>query len=48
MTRDTLINNFTRHGKDSRPFIMPSERSINIDEKFDLLLAELLIKNGFL
>ena len=47
MTRDTLINNFTRHGKDSRPFIMPSERSINIDEKFDLLLAELLIKNGF-
>ena len=26
---------------------MPSERSINIDEKFDLLLAELLIKNGF-
>ena len=24
---------------------MPSEKSINIDEKFDLLLAELLIKN---
>lgn len=46
MTRDCIINQNSRNGKNSHPFIMPPEKSINIDEKFDLLLAELLIKNG--
>ena len=27
--------------------MMPQERSVNIDEKFDLTMVELLIKNGF-
>ncbi len=30
-------------GPDNRPYVMPSERSINIDEEYDLLLADLLI-----
>ena len=28
------------------PLIMDAKKSINIDEKFDLKIAELLIKNG--
>ena len=46
MTRDCILYQNSRNGKNCYPFIMPSEKSINIDEKFDLLLAELLIKNG--
>lgn len=46
MTRNCIINQKSRNGKNCHPFIMPPEKSINIDEKFDLLLAELLIKNG--
>ncbi|WP_061298122.1 NAD(P)-dependent oxidoreductase [Leptospira borgpetersenii] len=47
MTRDCLINKFSRHGENSRPYIMPEEKSINIDTKFDLKLAEILIKEGY-
>lgn len=47
MTRDCLIKEHSRHGKDSRPFIMDPERSVNIDETMDLLIAESMIKNGF-
>ena len=46
MTRDCIINQNSRNGKKSYPFIMPAKKSINIDEKFDLLVAELLIRNG--
>ena len=31
-------------GPDTRPYIMPEERSVNIDNETDLLLAELLIQ----
>ena len=33
-------------GDKSFPLIMPQNKSINIDEKFDLEMASLLIKNG--
>jgi len=46
MTVKTLLKDVSRSGKISRPFEMPEERSINIDNKFDLLLAKLLIENG--
>jgi CMP-N,N'-diacetyllegionaminic acid synthase len=35
---DTLI------GADARPYIMPEERSVNIDNEIDLLMADLLLK----
>ena len=46
MKRATLFKHKNRNGRDSRPYIMDIERSINIDEKFDLKIAELLIKSG--
>ncbi len=45
MTRATLFKHKSKIGKISRPYIMPDERSINIDEKVDFILAENLIKN---
>ncbi len=46
MSRKCLLKK-SRIGKNSIPFIMPQEKSINIDEKFDLLTAKHLIENGF-
>jgi len=46
LKRSTIVDNYTRIGKDSRPFIMPAEKSINIDELIDFYLAESLIKKG--
>ncbi len=46
MTRKCLIEYKSRNGKKIFPFIMPSEKSINIDEKFDLEVAQMLIENG--
>ncbi|KKK80512.1 hypothetical protein LCGC14_2822760, partial [marine sediment metagenome] len=46
MTRKTLVDDHSRHGKDSRPYIMPTEKSINIDEPFDLKIADFLISSG--
>lgn len=43
-TVDSLLKTGIRLGGDSRPYIMPEERTINIDEPIDLLLASLLIK----
>lgn len=47
MTTNTLLNETSRSGKISRPYEMPEERSVNIDNKFDLLTAKLLIENGY-
>ena len=47
MTRDCLLKQGSREGKNSYPFLMPDEKSVNIDNKFDLLNAKLLIENGF-
>ncbi len=44
LNRDKLINFKHRFGGDnSRPHIMPQERSINIDSKLDLAICELII-----
>mgnify|MGYP003667134515 CR=1 FL=1 len=45
MTRDTLINDFTRHGKDSRAYVMNNSNSVNIDTMIDFKLAEVLLKD---
>ncbi|MEW6221790.1 MAG: acylneuraminate cytidylyltransferase family protein [Candidatus Hadarchaeota archaeon] len=42
--RDVLMNQNTLRGRDSRPYIMPAERSINIDTMFDFKVAELLMR----
>lgn len=46
MTRHCLIDLVSRHGEDSRPYIMSEERSINIDSPLDLTIARLLIEQG--
>ena len=43
MTFDQLKIKQSRLGKDTRPYIMPEDRTINIDEPIDLKLAELMI-----
>ena len=47
MTNDCLLNQRSRHGRYMKPYIMSPLHSINIDEKFDLVLADSLIKNGY-
>ena len=47
MKRDLIFFKKNRHGNNSIGYEMPQERSVNIDEKFDLTMVELLIKNGF-
>lgn len=42
--RDNLIHNNSLWGKESRPYVMPRERSVNIDEESDFLVAEFYIK----
>lgn len=45
LNRDKLINEKHRFGgQNSRPHIMPWERSVNIDSHFDLAICELLLK----
>jgi phosphoglycerate dehydrogenase-like enzyme/CMP-N-acetylneuraminic acid synthetase len=46
MTRRCLIDLASRHGEDSRPYVMPEERSINVDSPLDLTIARLLIEQG--
>ena len=44
LNRDKLINNKHRFGgNNSRPHIMPQERSLNVDSKLDLAICELMI-----
>ena len=45
LNRDYLLKKGRRYGsKNSRPYILPSSRAINIDSEIDLLVAEKLIK----
>ena len=44
MTRDCIINKSSRMGNKSFPYVM-DEKSVNIDNKFDLLIAKTLIEN---
>lgn len=46
MRRNTIVVEFTRNGKVSRPFIMLDEKSVNIDSMIDFYLAEALLKRG--
>jgi len=46
MTRNVLVDGKGRSGKDSRPYVMPPECSINIDEMFDMRVVEMLISQG--
>ena len=43
MTFEQLKIKQNRLGEDTRPYIMPEDRTINIDEPIDLKLAELMI-----
>ena len=44
LKRDYLMLNDRRYGSDnSRPYILPTKRSINIDTEIDFLVAELLL-----
>jgi len=47
MSRNCILKLKSRNGKKSFPFIMDSSKSLNIDEKFDMDLAKLLIENGY-
>ena len=44
MTRRCLFETKGRHGADSRPYMMPEDKSVNIDGQIDLLLATSLIE----
>jgi CMP-N,N'-diacetyllegionaminic acid synthase len=41
--RDGLINNDSIWGKTIRPYVMPEERSVNIDNEIDFLIAEKML-----
>lgn len=45
MKRDTLMNEKTRHGKVSRPYVMEDKYSINIDSEMDLRIAEVMLND---
>mgnify|MGYP003641777412 FL=1 len=45
MTWNQITNHGLRLGKVTRPYIMPQERTINIDEPRDLMLAKFIIEN---
>lgn len=42
--RDVLVEQRTFYGAHTQAYVMPYERSINIDSEFDLAIAELLLR----
>ena len=42
--RDVLVNENSFTGKDCRAYVMPEERSINIDAESDIVLAEYFLR----
>lgn len=42
--RDNIVDNNSLWGAQSRPYVMPRERSVNIDEESDFLVAEYFLK----
>ena len=42
--RHVIDDQHTLIGRDARPYLMPRARSLNIDDEFDLLVADLLIQ----
>lgn len=47
VTRKSLFTHNSRNGGNHFPFIMPENKSLNIDNKFDLEIAKLLIENDY-
>jgi CMP-N-acetylneuraminic acid synthetase len=43
--RDVVMLENSMSGSDCRAYIMPEERSVNVDSKLDLLLAEILLRS---
>ena len=44
MTRDCIVEEFSRHGKVCLPYVMKESESVNIDTMLDFKLAEILLK----
>lgn len=44
--RDVLMNEHSLYGRIARPYIMPPERSVDIDTELDFMLTELLMREG--
>lgn len=44
--RDVLMNGHSLYGNVTRPYIMPLERSVDVDTEIDIELAELLLSQG--
>lgn len=44
MTRDCIVEKFSRNGETSRPYIMDELHSVNIDSMLDFYLAETLLR----
>ena len=42
--REVLVHHRSFYGQDMRAYVMPFERSINIDTEFDVVLAEFLLQ----
>ena len=46
MTRDCIVEKFSRHGDISRAYIMDENVSVNVDTMLDFKLAEILLKEN--
>lgn len=47
MTRHSLMVNNARYGTaNSRPYVMPPDRSVNVDSRIDFVIAEALLKEN--